>query len=59
LGLSSEQVETKLRTDMGFFGTIFGFFGFGIGISIGFVIGYFLFIYVQPTDVKVRSTNKT
>ncbi|KAK7351924.1 hypothetical protein VNO77_11703 [Canavalia gladiata] len=37
---------------MGFFGTIFGFFGFGIGISIGLVVGYFVFIYVQPTDVK-------
>ncbi|XP_058783006.1 synaptotagmin-2-like [Vicia villosa] len=37
---------------MGFFSTIFGFFGFGIGIFIGLVIGYFLFIYVQPIDVK-------
>ncbi|KAK7352025.1 hypothetical protein VNO80_17440 [Phaseolus coccineus] len=37
---------------MGFFGTIFGFFGFGFGISIGLTIGYFLFIYVQPSDVK-------
>ncbi|KAK7409763.1 hypothetical protein VNO78_00056 [Psophocarpus tetragonolobus] len=37
---------------MGFFGTVFGFFGFGIGISIGLVVGYFLFIHVQPTDVK-------
>ncbi|KAK7310536.1 hypothetical protein RJT34_08102 [Clitoria ternatea] len=37
---------------MGFFGTIFGFFGFGIGISIGLLVGYFLFIYYQPTDVK-------
>ncbi|XP_058780908.1 synaptotagmin-2-like isoform X2 [Vicia villosa] len=37
---------------MGFFSTIFGFFGFGIGIVIGLVIGYFLFIYVQPIDVK-------
>ncbi|KAI4297761.1 hypothetical protein L6164_037629 [Bauhinia variegata] len=37
---------------MGFFSTIFGFFGFGIGISIGLVAGYFLFIYFEPTDVK-------
>ncbi|KAL2346043.1 hypothetical protein Fmac_000043 [Flemingia macrophylla] len=37
---------------MGFFSTIFGFFGFGFGISIGLVIGYFLFIYVEPRDVK-------
>ncbi|KAL8138624.1 hypothetical protein V2J09_004625 [Rumex salicifolius] len=37
---------------MGFFSTILGFAGFGIGISLGLVIGYFLFIYTQPTDVK-------
>ncbi|XP_027904826.1 synaptotagmin-2-like isoform X2 [Vigna unguiculata] len=37
---------------MGFFGTIFGFFGFGFGISMGLAIGYYLFIYVQPSDVK-------
>ncbi|XP_014499420.1 synaptotagmin-2 [Vigna radiata var. radiata] len=37
---------------MGFFGTIFSFFGFGFGISMGLAIGYYLFIYVQPSDVK-------
>lgn len=37
---------------MGIFSTIFGFCGFGIGISIGIVIGYFLFIYFEPTHVK-------
>ncbi|XP_008236008.1 PREDICTED: synaptotagmin-1 isoform X1 [Prunus mume] len=37
---------------MGFFSTIFGFCGFGLGISIGLVVGYFLFIYVQSTDVQ-------
>uniref|UniRef100_A0A0A0K0K9 SMP-LTD domain-containing protein n=1 Tax=Cucumis sativus TaxID=3659 RepID=A0A0A0K0K9_CUCSA len=37
---------------MGFFGTILGFFGFGVGISIGLVVGYFLFIYVQPNNVE-------
>uniref|UniRef100_A0A7N0UMD5 Uncharacterized protein n=1 Tax=Kalanchoe fedtschenkoi TaxID=63787 RepID=A0A7N0UMD5_KALFE len=37
---------------MSFFSGVLGFFGFGIGISIGLVIGYFLFIYTQPTDVK-------
>ncbi|KAK9690769.1 hypothetical protein RND81_09G153100 [Saponaria officinalis] len=31
---------------------IFGFVGFGIGISIGLTSGYFLFIYFQPSDVK-------
>lgn len=39
---------------MGFFGTVLGFFGFGCGISVGLVIGYYLFIYFQPVDVKVR-----
>lgn len=38
---------------MGVLSTIFGFCGFGVGISSGLVIGYFLFIYFQPTDVKV------
>ncbi|XP_019174937.1 PREDICTED: synaptotagmin-2-like [Ipomoea nil] len=37
---------------MGFISTVMGFFGFGIGISIGLAIGYFMFIYFQPTDVK-------
>ncbi|KAJ7978613.1 synaptotagmin-2-like [Quillaja saponaria] len=37
---------------MGFFSTIFGICGFGFGISIGLVAGYFLFIYFQPTDVQ-------
>lgn len=36
---------------MGVVSTIMGFFGFGMGISIGLVIGYYLFIYFQPTDV--------
>ncbi|XP_014494354.1 synaptotagmin-2 [Vigna radiata var. radiata] len=37
---------------MGFFSAILGFFGFGVGISIGLVAGYFLFIYFQPTNVE-------
>ncbi|XP_011083585.1 synaptotagmin-2 [Sesamum indicum] len=37
---------------MGIISTVLGVFGFGIGVAIGFVIGYFLFIYYQPTDVK-------
>ena len=41
------------RFDMGFFSTILGFCGFGFGISIGLVAGYFLFIYFQPIDVEV------
>ncbi|CAI0557503.1 unnamed protein product [Linum tenue] len=38
---------------MGFFSMIFGFVGFGVGISTGIVIGYFLFIHSVPSDVKV------
>lgn len=37
---------------MGFFSTVLGFCGFGVGIFIGLVAGYFLFIYFQPNDVK-------
>eukprot|EP00252_Welwitschia_mirabilis_P011420 TRINITY_DN2566_c0_g1_i1.p1 TRINITY_DN2566_c0_g1~~TRINITY_DN2566_c0_g1_i1.p1 ORF type:complete len:539 (-),score=134.39 TRINITY_DN2566_c0_g1_i1:317-1933(-) len=37
---------------MGFLSMVTGFFGFGVGISVGALIGYFLFIYFQPTDVK-------
>ncbi|RWW66381.1 hypothetical protein BHE74_00026253 [Ensete ventricosum] len=39
---------------MGFVSTVLGFCGFGVGLSAGIVIGYFLFIYFQPSDVKVR-----
>ncbi|CAI0435174.1 unnamed protein product [Linum tenue] len=37
---------------MGIISTIMGFFGFGVGTSIGCVIGYYMFIYFQPSDVK-------
>ncbi|KAJ9675027.1 hypothetical protein PVL29_024121 [Vitis rotundifolia] len=37
---------------MGIVSTILGFCGFGVGISVGLLIGYYLFIYFQPTDVK-------
>ncbi|XP_024994130.1 synaptotagmin-1-like [Cynara cardunculus var. scolymus] len=37
---------------MGLISTFLGFSGFGIGVSAGLVIGYYLFIYFQPTDVK-------
>ncbi|OEL19472.1 Synaptotagmin-2, partial [Dichanthelium oligosanthes] len=40
------------RAYMGFLSTVLGFFGFGVGLTLGLVIGYYLFIYVQPTDVK-------
>jgi Ca2+-dependent lipid-binding protein len=37
---------------MGILSTITGFLGLGIGTSLGLVIGYYFFIYFQPTDVK-------
>jgi hypothetical protein len=39
---------------MGIVSTVLGFSGFGFGFSAGIVIGYFIFIYAQPTDVMVR-----
>ncbi|XP_039026896.1 synaptotagmin-1-like [Hibiscus syriacus] len=36
---------------MGFFCAVLGIFGFGFGITAGLVIGYFFFIYIQPSDV--------
>ncbi|KAK8506626.1 hypothetical protein V6N11_024406 [Hibiscus sabdariffa] len=43
---------------MGILGSILGVLGFGIGTSVGLVIGYYLFIYFLPTDVKVDWLNK-
>ncbi|XP_058090930.1 synaptotagmin-2-like [Magnolia sinica] len=37
---------------MGILSALFGFCGFGVGISVGLIAGYFLFIYFQPNDVK-------
>ncbi|KAI3930783.1 hypothetical protein MKX01_037229 [Papaver californicum] len=37
---------------MGILSSILGFFGFGFGMAFGLVIGYYLFIYFQPYDVK-------
>ena len=38
---------------MGILSSILGFCGFGVGTSIGIAIGYYMFIYFQPIDVKV------
>ncbi|MCL7044050.1 hypothetical protein MKW94_004236 [Papaver nudicaule] len=37
---------------MGILSSILGFFGFGFGMAVGLVIGYYLFMYFQPSDVK-------
>lgn len=39
--------------EMGFLSFLLGFFGFGSGVVIGLVIGYYLFIYLQFDDHKV------
>jgi hypothetical protein len=38
---------------MGFLSTFFGILGFGIGIPLGLLVGFFLFIYSEAKDVKV------
>ncbi|KAH8974268.1 hypothetical protein BDL97_01G093000 [Sphagnum fallax] len=37
---------------MGLLSTVMGVVGFGWGISLGLVVGYFVFIYLRSTDVK-------
>ncbi|KAJ0967006.1 hypothetical protein J5N97_023923 [Dioscorea zingiberensis] len=37
---------------MGLLSFLLGFFGFGVGVSIGVVISYFLFIYFRPDEFK-------
>lgn len=34
---------------MGFFGSVLGILGFAIGIPIGLIVGFFVFIYSQPS----------
>ncbi|CAN7069732.1 unnamed protein product [Brassica rapa subsp. trilocularis] len=34
---------------MGFFGSVLGILGFAIGIPIGLVVGFFVFVYSQPS----------
>ncbi|KAL2650353.1 hypothetical protein R1flu_018481 [Riccia fluitans] len=41
-----------LRNGMGIVSTVLGLVGFGWGIGIGVIAGYFMFIYSQPVDVK-------
>ncbi|XP_022957140.1 synaptotagmin-3-like isoform X1 [Cucurbita moschata] len=37
---------------MGFFGTVFGILGFGIGLPLGLLVGFFIFVCSEPKDVK-------
>ncbi|CAI9098010.1 OLC1v1034557C1 [Oldenlandia corymbosa var. corymbosa] len=37
---------------MGFVGSLLGIIGFGIGVPLGLLLGYFIFIYFQPRNVN-------
>ncbi|XP_074563497.1 synaptotagmin-1-like [Curcuma longa] len=37
---------------IGLVSTALGFFGFGVGLTVGAVVGYYLFIRTQPSDVE-------
>ncbi|CAN1258119.1 SYT3 [Linum perenne] len=37
---------------MGLFSTTLGIIGFGIGLAVGLVVGFYLFVYSKPKDVK-------
>lgn len=50
VGTGKKEEENSV---MGFFSSILGLSGFGVGISLGLVVGYFFFIYFQPRDVQV------
>ncbi|TYH22147.1 hypothetical protein ES288_A04G103800v1 [Gossypium darwinii] len=43
---------------MGLVGCLLGTIGFGIGVLIGLFIGFLLFIYNEPADVKVGTHDK-
>lgn len=40
---------------IGLVSTALGFFGFGVGLTVGAVVGYYLFIRTQPSDVEVTT----
>ncbi|RWV93300.1 hypothetical protein BHE74_00024007 [Ensete ventricosum] len=44
---------------MGLVSTALGFFGFGAGLTAGVVVGYYIFIRFQPSDVKVPAAGLT
>jgi len=44
---------------MGFLSTFLGIIGFGIGVPLGLLIGFFFFIYSEAKDVKVTFTSAT
>jgi hypothetical protein len=53
-GLASclQELRRRIIFIMGIVSTMLGVVGFGWGLSLGLVVGYFVFIYFQPNDVK-------
>jgi hypothetical protein len=47
-----QELRTRIIFIMGIVSTMLGVVGFGWGLSLGLVVGYFVFIYFQPNDVK-------
>lgn len=43
--------------EMGFFSSLLGFLGFGIGLPLGLFIGFYFFIYSESEDVEVIVCN--
>ncbi|CAA6662463.1 unnamed protein product [Spirodela intermedia] len=43
---------------MGFLSTLLGVVGFGVGVPLGLLLGYFIFIYSESSDVKDPVTRK-
>ncbi|XP_042464981.1 synaptotagmin-1-like isoform X2 [Zingiber officinale] len=47
-GSGRKMEELKI----GLLSTALGFFGFGVGLTVGAVVGFYLFIRTQPSDVE-------
>jgi len=44
------------REHMGFVSSFLGIFGFAVGIPLGLLVGFFLFVYSETKHVKVNIT---
>ncbi|KAJ3678506.1 hypothetical protein LUZ60_002309 [Juncus effusus] len=60
LSLSHAVSLVKWCVKMGFVSTVLGIIGFGFGVSIGLIIGYFFYLKFEPRDddfkeIKIRS----
>jgi hypothetical protein len=48
---TQKQKNPRFPIKMGVVSMVLGVFGFGIGVSIGLVSGYYFFIYFQSSNV--------